>query len=148
MQPLDGRLSDWLIRQQAQDLKPDPDILIVDIDDHSLEKMKDIAGAWPWPRSVHGEMVLGIAKQKPKAIVFDISFEQADAYRPESDRFFNEALEASDNIYFPMLRRPEAADTKDAPLASQIAELVGLVQTDKAILAFLRNMHNQTPYNN
>ena len=74
LQPLENRLSDFMLRQQAQKLSPDPDIIIVDIDDSSLARMQDVAGNWPWPRAVHGEMVRGIAKQHPKAIVFDILF--------------------------------------------------------------------------
>jgi CHASE2 domain-containing sensor protein len=32
LSPLENRLSDWFVRQQAQSLKPDADIGIVDID--------------------------------------------------------------------------------------------------------------------
>src|SRR5512145_285078 len=91
--PLENRLSDLFVRQQAQGLQPDPDIVVVDIDDASLARMQEIAGNWPWPRSVHGELVRGIAKQQPAAIVFDILFSELDQYRPESDRQFNEALD-------------------------------------------------------
>src|SRR3970040_923460 len=87
--PLENRLSDLFVRQQAQGLLPDPDIVIVDIDDASLARMQDTAGSWPWPRAVHGELVRGIARQRPKAIVFDILFSELDQYRPESDLAFN-----------------------------------------------------------
>ena len=131
LQPLENQLSDWMIRHQAQDLLPDPEIVIVNIDDVSLARMQDVAGSWPWPRAVHGELVLGITKQKPKAIVFDITFEQPDVYRPESDQLFNQALEGTRNVYFPLVRRPAVQDVSGPPVA-QIASLAGLLPTVEA----------------
>ncbi|MBI2286484.1 MAG: adenylate/guanylate cyclase domain-containing protein [Nitrosomonadales bacterium] len=129
--PLENRLSDFFVRQQVQKLAPDPQIVIVDIDDASLARMQDVAGNWPWPRAVHGELVRGIAAQRPAAIVFDILFSERDQYRPESDRLFNEALNAADNIYFPMIRRDPALDADGAPLA-RIAPMLGLTRTERA----------------
>ncbi|HEX5364784.1 MAG TPA: adenylate/guanylate cyclase domain-containing protein [Gallionella sp.] len=129
--PLENRLSDLFVREQAQALTPDPQIVIVDIDDSSLARMQEVAGNWPWPRSVHGELVRSIAAQHPAAIVFDILFSERDLYRPESDRLFNEALEAGDNLYFPIIRRDPVLDAQGAPL-KQIAPMLGLTRTDRA----------------
>lgn len=129
--PLENRLSDWFVRQHAQSLKPDADIVIVDIDDTSLARMQDTAGSWPWPRSVHAELVRGIAKQQPKAIVFDILFSERDAYRPESDLEFNRALRGLNNVYFPLVRQNAAADENGAS-AAQVAALLGLQRTEHA----------------
>ena len=129
--PLENRLSDRMVRQQAQSLLPDADIVIVDIDDTSLARMQETAGSWPWPRSVHGDLVRGIARQKPKAIVFDILFSELDQYRPESDLEFNRSLQGLDNVYFPMVRRDAAMDAQGAP-AAQIAQMLGLLRTDHA----------------
>jgi adenylate cyclase len=131
LQPLESRLSDFFVRQQAHGLQPDPDIVIVDIDDASLARMQDVAGNWPWPRSVHGELVRGIAGQHPAAIVFDILFTERDQYRPESDRLFNEALAVDSKIYFPLVRRDPALDASGAPLA-QVAPMLGLQATAQA----------------
>lgn len=131
LQPLENRLSDFFVRHQAQSLKPDPQIVIVDIDDSSLARMQEVAGKWPWPRSVHGELVRGIAAQHPAAIVFDILFSERDDYRPDSDRLFNEALDVADNIYFPIIRRDPVLDAQGAPL-KQIAPMLGLTRTERA----------------
>lgn len=131
LSPLENRMSDWFVHQQAQGLKPDADIVIVDIDDASLARMQDTAGSWPWPRSVHGELVRGIARQQPKAIVFDILFTERDEFRPESDREFNQSLQGLDNVYFPMVRRDAELDKQGAP-AAQVATMLGLQRTDHA----------------
>jgi adenylate cyclase len=78
---LDNRLSDLFAREVAKQLSPDPDIVIVDIDEASLAAMEDTAGSWPWPRAVHAELLQGIARQQPRAIVFDILFSEPDRYR-------------------------------------------------------------------
>ena len=46
----ENRLMDALVRLQARELQPDPDIVIVDIDEASLARMQEVAGKWPWPR--------------------------------------------------------------------------------------------------
>ncbi|GAB1234427.1 CHASE2 domain-containing protein [Ferrigenium sp. UT5] len=125
LSPLENRLSDVFVRSQAQALAPDPDIVIVDIDDASLAQLEDEAGRWPWPRAIHGELVRGIAAQQPRAIVFDILFSERDPFRPDSDDAFNQALQGINNVYFPMVRRNPALDAQGAP-AAQIAPLLGL----------------------
>jgi len=129
--PLENRLSDLFVRQQAQSLQPDADIVIVDIDDSSLARMQDSAGSWPWPRSVHGELVRGIARQQPRAIVFDILFSEHDEFRPESDREFNRSLQGLNNVYFPLVRRDAELDEKGAPVL-QVASMLGLQRTGHA----------------
>lgn len=47
---------------------PQPDILIVTIDEDSLAAF----GKWPWPRQRHAELFDQLAKGKPRAIGFDI----------------------------------------------------------------------------
>lgn len=101
---LDHHVGDFFARRIALQLSPDPDIVIVDIDEASLVAMQDVAGSWPWPRAVHGELLQGIARQQPRAIVFDIFFSEPDRYRPESDQYFNEVLHKLHNVYFPMLQ--------------------------------------------
>ena len=101
---LDNRLGDFFMRKVAKDLSPDPDIVIVDIDEASLAAMQDTVGSWPWPRAVHAELLQGIARQHPRAIVFDILFSEPDIYRPESDQYLNQVLHDLRNVYFPMLQ--------------------------------------------
>ncbi len=131
LQPLENRVSDFFVRIHAKDLRPDPDIVIVDIDDYSLARMSDIAGSWPWPRSVHGELIAGIARQRPKAIVFDILFAEPDVYRPESDALFNDAVRQVPNTYFPMVRRDAGEDARGIQLA-EYGPALGITPTATA----------------
>ena len=123
---LENRAMDWLVRVHSRGLAPDPDIVIVDIDESSLARMQEAAGKWPWPRAVYADIVAGIQAQKPRAIVFDILFSEEDRLNPESDRLFDASLEGLDNVYLPMIRLDPRNDARGAP----IAEIAGILRIE------------------
>lgn len=125
LKPLENRVLDLFVRQQAAALQPDPDIVIVNIDDASLYQMQGVAGSQPWPRSVHAELLTGLQRQRPKAIVFDLAFTEKDVYRPDSDKLFNDALKGSTNVYFPLVRLPAIMDGR-GDLVRVIGPMLGL----------------------
>jgi len=127
---LDNRVGDLFVRHIASTLSPDPDIVIIDIDEASLAAMEETAGSWPWPRAVHAELLQGIARQNPRAVVFDILFSEPDRYRPESDQFFNEALHGLQNVYFPMLQL-EGKQVGGVPLA-EMARVIDIPRSADA----------------
>jgi adenylate cyclase len=129
--PMENRVSDYFVRTQTLKLSADPDIVIVEIDEKSLAEMAGEAGRWPWPRSVHGELIAALQKQQPRAIVFDIQFADPDIYRPESDALFNESVRLHRNIYFPMVRLDPADDSSGA-LIRDLAAPLGIVATSEA----------------
>jgi CHASE2 domain-containing sensor protein len=104
------RAFDFMLKHRFIVTKADPDIIIVDINEASLNAMAKEYGRWSWPRQVFGEFVENIATQKPKAIVFDILFSDADVFNPDSDAYFNEVISAVDNVFFPMLRLAPQSD--------------------------------------
>lgn len=101
---------DFMMRYRVIVPKPDPDIVIVDINEASLAAMSAEYGRWPWPRQVMGEFLEHLEKQAPKAVVFDILFSDPDIYNPDSDAYFDAAVAKTTNTYFPMLRLDEASD--------------------------------------
>ncbi len=101
---------DTMVRYRLIVPKPDPGIVIVDINEASLAAMAKDYGRWPWPRQVLGEFVEQIEKQQPKAVVFDILFSDADVYNPDSDAYFDAAIAKTRNTYFPMLRLDPSDD--------------------------------------
>ena len=122
LQPLENRLLDSFVRRQAAKLAPDPDIVLVDIDEKSLAKMEKEAGRFPWPRAVYADLIDGLAAQKPRAIVFDIEFVEADTLRREADDAFAEAVARHSNTYFPLL----LLSTKDPVPIAEFASDLGI----------------------
>ncbi|MGU9817767.1 CHASE2 domain-containing protein [Pseudomonas sp. LF135] len=53
-------------------LPVDPRILLVTIDDQSLKKL----GQWPWPRSVHADLIDRLSAARPAGILFDVIFSE------------------------------------------------------------------------
>jgi adenylate cyclase len=131
LQPLENRVLDGFVKRQAAALAPDPDIVLVDIDEKSLAAMEKHAGRWPWPRVVHAELIEGLAAQKPRAIVFDIMFTEADRFRPRDDAAFADTVGEHRNTYFPLLRLPRSGDAKGVRIA-ELAPHLGLARSSGA----------------
>jgi adenylate cyclase len=131
MKPLENRLLDSFVRMHAAALAPDPDIVLVDIDEKSLAKMEAEAGRWPWPRVVYADLLEGLAAQKPRAIVFDMMFVEKDRFRPQDDAAFAESAARHANTYFAFLRLPESSDSKGIRIGD-FADEFGLVATSNA----------------
>jgi len=131
LRTLEARFSDLFVAAQARNIRQDPDIVVIAADEDSLARMADYAGRWPWPRSVHGELVQGVAAQKPRAIVFDIMFFEPDIYRVDADELFNKAVSRLKNVYFPTVRQDPAADAHGVAIAD-IQEVLGAFATKGA----------------
>ena len=125
------------MRQKAFDLmvskrlimpEPDKEIVIVDVNEASLATMAKEYGRYPWPRQVFGEFLENIEAQKPKAVVFDILFSDADIANPDSDAYFNETIAATNNTYFPFIRLAEDQDKLSALKPSMIPGVTEMVQ--------------------
>ena len=101
---------DLMVKNRIIVPKPDPDIVIVDINEASLSAMASEYGRWPWPRQVLGEFLENIEAQNPKAVVFDILFSDPDVYNPDSDAYFNDVISGTTNTFFPMLRLAPESD--------------------------------------
>jgi adenylate cyclase len=133
LKPLENRVLDRYVRAQAAKVAPDPDIVLIDIDDKSFAAMRDEAGRWPWPRSVYADLIAGLSPQKPRAIVFDIVFNDKDRDRPQEDEAFAASISEHRNTYFPLVRLPAENDPRGLPL-SDIAPLLGVMRTQGADL--------------
>ena len=106
---IDQRGGDVLLALNAQNRPQSDRVVIVDIDQKSLEELSDEAGSWPWPRSVHGELIEQIARQHPQAIAFDILFNEPDVFRPEHDEAFAEAVARHPQVWLAMTLNSDGA---------------------------------------
>ena len=109
---IDQRLGDIALRVNAQRRSPSDKVVIVDIDQRSLELMNDMAGSWPWPRSVHGELIDHLALQGPRVVAFDVLFNEADVYRPEHDAAFADAVARNPNVWLAMVLNSDGQGAK------------------------------------
>ncbi|MBC7756442.1 MAG: CHASE2 domain-containing protein [Bdellovibrio sp.] len=122
---------DFMVKHRVLQPNADRDIVIVDINEASLAAFAKEYGRWPWPRQVLGEFVENVQAQKPKAIVFDIVFSDADIYNADSDAYFNDVIATSDNTFFPILRLDVSEDHNSQLKFSQIPGLTALPPTNQ-----------------
>ncbi|MDP3086765.1 MAG: CHASE2 domain-containing protein [Methylotenera sp.] len=128
-----NRSFDLMVKNRIVVPKADPNIVIVDINEASLNAMAKEYGRWPWPRQVFGEFVENIEAQNPKAIVFDILFSDADVYNPDSDTYFNDVIAGTNNTFFPMLRLSEASDHLSKITPDMIPGLKQSIKNDEPV---------------
>ncbi|KAF0812038.1 Adenylate cyclase 1 [Andreprevotia sp. IGB-42] len=127
--PADNTLGDALLAQHAQHRPASQDIVIVDIDQKSLTALMGELGNWVWPRSVYAEMLDGLNAQQPRAIVFDIMFNEPDSFRPDSDAAFREAAERHANAYFPSVLLADG----HGPVLGTLPASLGLLPDGNAV---------------
>jgi len=116
---IDQRAGDVMLTINAGRRPQSDRVVIVDIDQRSLEQMNDLAGSWPWPRSVHGELIDQISRQAPRAIAFDVLFNELDVYRPDSDAAFADAVARHPDVLLAMTLNADGpgARVHDMPAA-------------------------------
>ena len=137
---LDNLYLDWNLRSLATRLPPDPDIVMIDIDEPTLEAMVPDYGRYPWSRAVFGQLLEGLARQQPAAIVFDILFIDPQKEHMADDLYFIRTAAALPNVYFPMVRLsapPQAERGNGYPLKQLTNATAGPIADPEARAALL-----------
>ncbi len=87
-------VSDRMLREWPP--TPSQDVLIIGIDRRSM----DALGPWPWSRTVHADFLRTLAPHSPRAILFDVYFDQP-APNAEDDLALAQAM-AGLPVYLPL----------------------------------------------
>ncbi len=95
---------DQMVKRRLLAPAHDKAVVLVDIDEASLEAMKGEFGRWPWPRETLAGALDWLERQQVQAVVFDILFADPDTLNPNSDAAFVDAVQGTRNTYFPVLR--------------------------------------------
>jgi adenylate cyclase len=129
---LELAVGDRMLAAHAAGRQPDPGLLIVTIDERSIEALMGEFGRFPWPRSAYAELAEGLRNQAPKAIVFDITFAEPDLASPDADAWFVEVVTADPTIYLPMTRLDPVADPQGIEL-DEYGRRLGFERTAAAL---------------
>lgn len=124
---------DQLVRMNAQHRPVDPGVVVINVDDPSLLALQqDMHVGWPLPRSLYAQLVEGLLRQNPKAIVFDIYFVDPDTQRPDDDKYLIDVATSSDKVFFPITRLEGGDDSKAAVPFSRYPAQLGFEKTPGA----------------
>ncbi len=78
---------------------PNKDIVLLAIDDASVESLWDKYGEWPIPRNVYADVINYIEAEKPQAIIFDLMFIKSVRTQKDADKYFVDTMNKYNNIY-------------------------------------------------
>ncbi|NVZ48140.1 CHASE2 domain-containing protein [Pseudomonas tolaasii] len=92
-------------------LPVDPRILLITIDDQSLQQL----GRWPWPRSLHADLINRLSAAQPAGILFDVIFSEPG--EAAQDRQLADAVCDAGNVLLPLVTEGSvSAHPPDEPL--------------------------------
>lgn len=81
---------------------PNKDIVVVAIDDASLESLWEKYGEWPFPREVYGNMINFLESKGANSILFDLMFIKSIKSQTDSDKVLVDAMNKYSNVYTSM----------------------------------------------
>ena len=128
---LELAVGDRLLARHAATRVPDPAVLIVSIDERSIDGLAAEFGRFPWPRSAYAELAEGLRPSGPAAVVFDITIAEPDLANPDADAWFAEAVTGDAKVYLPFTRLDPAADASGVELDAY-GERLGFERTPAA----------------
>jgi adenylate cyclase len=128
---LDAAVSDGLLARHATTRPPDVDVVLVGIDERSLELMAEEFGRWPWPRHAHAELVEGLRGAGAAAIVIDVLMAEPDLNSPDGDRWFAEVAQ-DPHVFLPLVRLDPSADSQGVAL-DDIGVPLGFMRSSHAV---------------
>ena len=99
-----GASYDQMVKRRLWAPPADSSIVVVDIDEASLDAMKGEFGRWPWPRETLAGVLDWLVQQQSQAVIFDILFADQDVLNPASDQAFMASVNGSRQSFFPILR--------------------------------------------
>ncbi len=90
---------DWRVKSLASSKVKSKDIVLIVIDQYSLEWMQKEQGlGWPWPREFYGVFTAFAKEADAKLLVFDMIFSENSVYNISDDIAFSQALQTFPTI--------------------------------------------------
>jgi adenylate cyclase len=139
-QRVDNALYDMHMRHWSYPTSDE--VMIVAIDPQSLAEL----GNWPWPRSVHAQLIERLTQAGVRGIGVDITMTEPDVNHPDHDRAFADAIHRSGRVVMPVFA--EAADqggvleeVLPTPAIATSATTLGHVDASKEIDGVARGVY-------
>lgn len=121
------------------------DIILVDIDNNSINELETSLGQYPWPRSIYKDLIEFIQLGQPKGILFDILFSEKQKDGTEDD-IFAEVLGLYKNISHAVELSSESAfvEGKFNPFPPELINrfTLNISNKDQISLSLLKTFNN------
>ena len=98
------KMLDYRFQLDPAPEKADTNIVIIAIDDGSLDFFSENGISWPWPRSFYGYAVNFLTEAGARSVIFDMQFYEKDIEREETtaeetDNIFADAIKNNRKVY-------------------------------------------------
>ena len=110
---IERKTQDFRFRVTSGSHTIDENIVIITVDEESLQFYREDLGTWPWPREIFGEIVEYLRKGDARVIVFDMIFAEPDVLGPASDAAFAQALEGETPVLLSLVFRETDGESKE-----------------------------------
>ena len=91
---------------------PNKDIVIVAIDDASLETLWERYGEWPIPRKIYGDLINYLEQKRPQSIIFDLMFIKSLRETELADKYLIDTMNKYSNVYTAMNLDNQPSDVR------------------------------------
>ncbi|MCJ7611868.1 MAG: adenylate/guanylate cyclase domain-containing protein, partial [Candidatus Aminicenantes bacterium] len=118
---LEWKSWDARLRLGADPARAGRDIVILYIDQYSLDVFEKQGVSWPWPRQMYSAVVKYLAAGQARAVFFDMIFSEPSVYGVEDDADLARTMKESDRVFVPFT--VSAAPAEDAAPDRLLARL-------------------------
>jgi adenylate cyclase len=119
---LELKTLDWRFQTLSDPSRHDKDIVLVAVDQESLDRFEKDTLYWPWPRSIYGAMLAFLKKGGAKVVVFDEFFSNPSPIGADQDAALGAALKG----FGPTVMALEASSKADPRRATPPPARYGL----------------------
>jgi len=103
LEKFEAQTWDWRVSKLAKPEKASQDILVILLDQNSLNWAKEEMGlSWPWPREIYGILVDFCERNQARALAFDVIFTEPSQYGVADDLSFGKAVSKFKKTVFPI----------------------------------------------
>jgi adenylate cyclase len=110
-----------LFSRYLNPVRPSDNIIIVQVDQQSIDSLSREGITWPWPRQVYAPIIEYVSQAK--AVFMDVLFSEPSSYGQEDDAIFAEATRKASNVYLPtfLTRQKKHMTSEDEEFIKRIA---------------------------
>lgn len=100
---------DYRVQRLTEPGRADTGIVILAVDDNSLDVYRDVLGRWPWRRDAYVFLLDYLRYAGARAVAFDILLSEPDLTRAFADTALAESIAASGDVVLPVSFQPGGA---------------------------------------
>ncbi|UCG78873.1 MAG: adenylate/guanylate cyclase domain-containing protein [Nitrospirota bacterium] len=90
------------------------DIIIIEIDQASIDALSELGIGWPWPRQIYAPLVEHMALAD--AVIIDMIYSEPSSYGVDDDKMFADSIRKASNVFLPVFLTNEDRDLDEAGL--------------------------------